>query len=289
MTSPQSDLIFIMNDISLAAYAKIGGTPWLLSAEAPVAHELVIGMGSHQMKGSRVGAGERVVGITTVFTGDGRYLVDSRSEAVPYADYPAAILETLRRSVGTVRRDQNWESNDSIRLIFHAFKPFRDAEVEAVNSVVSEMGLAHVQYAFVHVVDTHPFLAFDETSTGAFAPGGIKKGVLAAERGLALKFTRHEALVVFTGPREVKQPTDGMPKPVLLRLHRDSTFKDVTYVARQAFAFSCHSWRGFAPAHLPVTILYSEQIAKMLKKLEGVGDWDSSALRGRIGRTLWFL
>lgn len=270
MASPGSDLVYIMNDISLATYAKMGGTPWLLAAEAPVAHELVIGVGSHHLSGPRIGAKERVVGITTVFSGDGRYLLDSRSGAVLYKQYPSAILDTLQRAVSEVRRDQNWQSNDSVRLVFHAFKPFKDAEVEAVKDVVAKLGLPDAQFAFVHVVDDHPFLAFDEGNGGAFAPGGLKKGVFAPERGTLLKFTRDEAVVAFTGAGEVKQPSDGMPKPVLLRLHRDSTFKDITYLARQAFGFSCHSWRGFAPAPLPITILYSELIAKMLMNLEGV-------------------
>jgi len=289
MASPPSDLVYILNDISLAAYAKIGGTPWLLSAEAPVAHELVVGVGSHHMPGSRIGARERVVGITTVFTGDGRYLLESRSAAVSYSDYPQAILDTLERAVVQVRIDQNWQPNDSVRLIFHAFKPFKDTEVDAVKQLMRNLKLPHAQFAFVHVVDDHPFLVFDENNQGAYAPGGLKKGVLAPERGVALKLTRDEELVAFTGSREVKQPSDGMPKPALLRLHRDSTFKDITYLARQAFAFSCHSWRGFAPAPLPITILYSELIAKMLKSLERVSGWDADAMLGRIGRTRWFL
>jgi hypothetical protein len=289
MASPPSDLVFIMNDISLATYAKMGGTPWLLSAEAPVAHELVIGVGSHHVTGSRIGKKERVVGITTVFSGDGRYLLESRTRAVPYADYPSAMRATLERAVTNVRGDQNWQPHDSVRLVFHVFKPLRDAEVDAVKTVVERLGIPDVEFAFVHVVDEHPFLAFDETNEGVPAGGGQKKGLLAPERGMLLKITRDEALVAFTGPREVKQSSDGMPKPVLLRLHRDSTFKDLTYLARQAFAFSCHSWRGFAPAPLPITILYSELIAKLLNSLEGVAGWDGEAMLGRIGRTRWFL
>jgi hypothetical protein len=289
MRSPASELVYILNDISLASYAKMGGTPWLLSAEAPLAHELVIGLGSHRLSRSRLGSGERVVGITTVFTGDGRYLLDSRSTAVPYDEYPAAILSALRRAVAEVRRDQNWQPSDSVRLVFHAFKPFKDTEVEAVKKVIADLDLPDAQFAFVHVVDDHPFLAFDESNIGAYAPGRVKKGVFAPERGTLLKFTRDECLVSFTGAREVKQPTDGLPKPVILRLHRDSSFKDLTTVARQAFAFSCHSWRGFAPARLPITILYSELIARMLKNLETVSGWDADAMLGRIGRTRWFL
>jgi hypothetical protein len=288
MQSAAGDLVYILNDVSLATYAKLGGTPWLLSAEGTIAHELVVGIGSHQMPGPRLSAKERVVGITTVFSGDGRYLLESRTSAVAYSEYPQEILKTLRRAITQVRHANNWRDSDSVRLIFHGFKEFKDAEVNAVSALMKELALPNATHAFVHVVDDHPFLAFDEDQQGVWAPEG-KKGIYAPERGTAIKFNRGEALVNFTGAREVKKASDGMPTPILLRLHRGSTFKDITYLARQAFAFSCHSWRGFSPAPLPITILYSEQIAKMLKSLEGVTGWDPDVMLGRIGTTRWFL
>ena len=47
MAQPNGSLVFSMNHMSLATYAKLGGTPWLLAAQQTVAHELVIGLGSH--------------------------------------------------------------------------------------------------------------------------------------------------------------------------------------------------------------------------------------------------
>jgi hypothetical protein len=53
----------------------------------------------------------------------------------------------------------------------------------------------------------------------------------------------------------------------LLKLHRDSTFTDMDYLARQVFHFSDHSWRTFLPASMPVTVSYSQLIARMLGNL----------------------
>jgi hypothetical protein len=71
MVQPEQTLVFSMNHMSLATYAKLGGTPWLLAAKQTVAHELVIGLGSHTVSGSRIGSHKRFVGITTVFSSDG--------------------------------------------------------------------------------------------------------------------------------------------------------------------------------------------------------------------------
>lgn len=104
-----------------------------------------------------------------------------------------------------------------------------------------------------------------------------------------LKLSKWEVLIVLTGARDVKRPEDGLPSPVLLRLHRESTFTDTTYLARQVYAFANHSWKSFFPGSLPVTVLYSEIIADLLGKLGRLPNWNANVLWGRIGRSRWFL
>ena len=84
---------------SLATYAKLGGTPWLLKARPSTDHELIFGLGSHTRKDGRRGAGERIVGITTVFSSQGNYLLDARTAAVPFDRYPNALRDTLITAV----------------------------------------------------------------------------------------------------------------------------------------------------------------------------------------------
>jgi hypothetical protein len=80
-----------------------------------------------------------------------------------------------------------------------------------------------------------------------------------------------------------------MPFPVILKLHHDSTFVDLDYLARQVFHFASHSWRSFLPASMPVTIAYSQLIAKLLGNLSRLPQWSPDSLRGRLGRSRWFL
>ena len=47
-------------------------------------------------------------------------------------------------------------------------------------------------------------------------------------------------LISVTGPRDMKLRLQGLPKPLLLKLHRESTFTDMEYLAGQAFRFTCH-------------------------------------------------
>ena len=43
---PDKELIYVLNNMGLATYAKLNGIPWLLKANPTIAHELVIGLGS---------------------------------------------------------------------------------------------------------------------------------------------------------------------------------------------------------------------------------------------------
>lgn len=81
-----------------------------------------------------------------------------------------------------------------------------------------------------------------------------------------------------------------MPTACLLKLHRHSTFTDMTYLARQAFDFTAHSWRVMTPEPFPITIKYSDLIAERLAGLKQIDGWDDDAVRFRdIGRAPWFL
>lgn len=286
---PDSRLQYALNNMGLATYAKLNGVPWVIKVHKPIAHELVIGLGSANIGEGRLGGRERLVGITTVFTSDGLYCVSNLSQAVRYDDYETEVLSSLRNTIQHLARTMNWQEREHVRLIFHAFKPFRRAEEDAVKELMKSLGDYDVDYAFLHVVEQHPQMLFDEQQQGRACGSGGKKGVFAPQRGLHLRLSEREMLLALKGPNEVKRPVDGIPRPLLLRLGNGSDFCDMEYLARKVYTFSCHSWRTFFPASLPVTIMYSELIARLLGKLSTVPSWNPSSLLGRIGATRWFL
>ncbi|MES9970292.1 MAG: Piwi domain-containing protein [Candidatus Thiodiazotropha sp.] len=281
-----NSLGYSLNQMSLASYAKIGGQPWLLKADSTIAHELVVGLGSCNLSESRTGQKDRIVGITTVFSGDGNYILNNQTRAVSYDDYCQELINSLTDLLKRVKQDQNWQETDPIRLVFHTFKPLKDLEIKAVTDAVAALSLKHLEFAFIHFANDHPFVVFDLEQAGA---GYNKKGQLVPEKGMRYSINQNESLVCFTGPKDIKKETHGMPNPVLMRLHRNSTFTDMTYLTRQAFAFANHNWRSFYSSHLPITIRYSELIADLLMRMQKVPNWDEDAVFGKIGRTRWFL
>ena len=286
-----------LNNLALGSYAKIGGTPWVISTRGVATHELVIGVGCTEVGGSRLGSRTRYVGITTLFQGDGRYLVWETTKEATYENYPQALLESLQKSIRFVQTQNKWTFGENVRLVFHVYKPLKRVEIETVKQLVNELLTDYlVEFAFLDVSHNHPFQIFDPSQPGipyrSSRGGGfqLKKGIFAPQRGTAMLLGPRVALLQLIGASEVKYWGQGMPRPLLLELHRDSDFSDLTYLVRQAFHFSFMSWRSFFPSHEPVTILYSQLIARMLGNLKAVPDWDSAALNlMRDRRAMWFL
>jgi hypothetical protein len=291
-----SGLDFILSNIALASYAKLGGTPWHLKVNSPMAHELVVGIGSASISDSRLGARERMVGITTLFTSEGRYLIGNMSNAVAFEEYGKAVVEMLTSAIERARKDMNWQNGDEVRLIFHSFKPLKDTEADAVKAVAESLKDYQVDFAFLHVAQDHDTVLFDSNNPGAksFAAGvargvEVMKGEFAPMRGTYLTLNKSNAILSLTGSKEVKKPTDGLPYPVLLHLHRSSTFADMKYLTEQVYTFACHSWKSFDMAGMPVTIGYSQLIARLLGRLGALPHFSVDSIHGRLNRLRWFL
>lgn len=280
-----ASLAYTLSNLALAVYAKLGGIPWLIKSDKGIAHEVVIGLGSAAIGESRFSRKERIVGITSVFRGDGGYLLSNLSNAVPMSKYGEALTESLQATLQRVRNEMNWIKGDSVRVIVHAFKPMRNTEVESVKAALKEFSEFDLQFAFLHVKQDHPYLLFDDDSVGTKG-----RGEKTPVRGLFAEVGHNETLLTLTGPQQLKRPTDGLPKPLLLSLHRDSTFTDIIYLTNQVYWFSNHSWRSFLPAAMPVTIYYSDLVAGLLGRLDRLGSrWSPSVMLGKIGTTRWFL
>jgi hypothetical protein len=288
---PPAPLSCCLNNIGLATYAKLGGTPWLMKARSNGFHQLIIGLGCAEVGEGRWGKRERFVGVTTIFGADGSYHLYNTSKAVAADRYRHALLDTLREAIESVRTGLNWRPGDSVLLVFHAkFKRFSNKEVQAVSDLISEFGQYDIKYAFLDLDERHPYMLFDTAETGAWDyERRCTKGKYAPARGHYLRLGPRKHLLSLIGPKDVKRPENGVPRPLLLSLHPGSTFTDMDYLTEQVFAFSWHSWRTFLPISMPVTVQYPNLIASSLASLSRLPWWNPDVMLGQIGKGLWFL
>ena len=284
LTQPDYSLGFSLNNMALACYAKMGGIPWLLKSSPTLSHELVIGIGSADIGHERGADNQRIMGITTVFSGDGSYIVSNTSKAVVPEAYCDALTAVLGETIDKIQKRMNWQKGDTIRLIFHAqVKKFNKEEIAAVRAVIETYREYQIEYAFLKISEDHGLHMFDS------ATAGVQKGKLAPLRGKTFKLSKHEMLVYLIGQRELRNDTDGHPRGLILDVHKESTFKDIKYLSAQLHRFASHSWRSYFPNPLPVTISYSELIARNLGWLNQLPGWNDTVMIGKIGQSQWFL
>lgn len=292
MILPDKQLAYILNNSSLAVYAKIGGTPWVTPSDPNVEHELVIGIGNKVFKDDRFGISRRIVGIATLFSGEGKYLLSNTSKDVPYEEYLEELKQSLIVNIKKIRKQNNWMRGDTVRLVFHVFKPFNEEEILAIESMVDELKTDfEIIFAYITIARHHPFLIFDKRQNGVpdYKNYGHTKGIWQPEKTTNMKIDDHQWLLQLIGPNEIKSYRQGMTAPILVKLHERSSFKDIEYLTKQVYTFSCISWRGFLPTSLPVTLEYANQIAHVLGNFRASGYWNNDLLPNKLNSKAWFL
>ncbi len=279
MQKPKEQLQWALGGIGLQVFAKLGGVPWLLQTQSKE-HEVVLGLGSASLGTGKFGDRERVIGLTTAFSGDGRYWLTDTSKIIRYEDHEEAVVDSAVSAFKRVRTDMAWRAGDPVRVVIHSFKDFRDKHVDAMKKAVLDVaGIEfEVEFAFVHIVEKHPLLVFD--------PGEKQR---VPPRGIVVRLGKSEALVTVQGPAEIRREFSGFPRPVCLKVHHSSTYTNLEYLSWQALAFSALSWRNFPPTSAPVTVQYAKWIADLLGRLGTVTKWDPDVLRGGAGTSRWFL
>ena len=290
ITGDPYNLQFRFQNLAVALYAKMGGVPWTVDHDLTVNDEIVIGIGTCETSGSRFRDRQRHVGITTVFRGDGNYLLSSLSKECAYDEYPEALRTSTLQVLREMRDRNGWRDGDTVRLVFHAHRPLKGVHVSnIIADSVAEAGAGlNVQFAFLTVSEQHPFRLLDKDFPGTTNRSGVTKAVFVPERGIIVEIDDHSRLLCTNGPTLIKRSGLPLPTPLLIRLHRESSYTDLTYLSEQVLKFTSLSWRSVLPAASPVTIYYSELIARLLARFRNLSDWSPAPLV-RLRASRWFL
>ncbi|MEM6559961.1 MAG: Piwi domain-containing protein [Planctomycetota bacterium] len=291
VTEQPRSLQYTLQNIAVALYAKLGGVPWTIDQQKTVDDEVVVGMGTAEILPTRFRERQRFVGITTVFRGDGNYLLSDVSKQCPYDDYPEVLRRSMSGVLAEVKQRNGWQKGDLVRVVFHAAKPLKGVEVANIvrsctEAVADEQEL---EFAFLTVSNDHEFMVTDPQQQGiATYDGGIKAAGVPA-RGMTVQIGSNTRLVCANGPSLIKRADAPLPVPLLVNLHDGSSYRDLAYLSDQVLKFTSLSWRSTLPARRPVTIYYSELIADLLARLNEVPNWSPAVLNTKLKTRKWFL
>ncbi len=293
MTQSESSLQYLLQNIAVALYAKLNGIPWTVDHDLTIADELVIGLGTCEIGESRFEARKRFIGITTVFRGDGNYLLANLSSECGYDDYPEVLQRSTVEILREIKKRNGWQPKDTVRVVVHSFKPLKKLELaQIMKDCVATVGdEQNLEFAFLTVTQQHPFRLFDREQKGVPLRNNpaVLKAVLVPQRGLIAQLGAFTRLLCTNGPQLIKRPVSPLPLPLLVHIHPESTYRDLSSLTEQVLKFTSLSWRSTLPAKLPVTIYYSELIAALLSRMRTVPDWSPAMLNIKLRASKWFL
>lgn len=253
---------FILNNVALNIYAKLGGTAWTIEKEEKEKEELIVGIGS-----TIAPSGDRVMGIAQIFNADGQYIVGDCVPLSGFLEYQSRLKEFLIASLKSVFSNKA-SSGKGYRLIFHLFKEAgKHYELPAISSALEEFKEVSITFAIAHLSYGHNFRLF------------FNEGKSQVSKGTYIKLDSNLSLLHFV---------QNSSTPLLIRLDRRSTFKDLYYIAKQVYGFSHLSYRSFIPAKKTVTIMYPSLMAGLTEKMKDIPGWDYDQLK-LVSEKLWFI
>lgn len=270
---------FVMNNLALNVYAKIGGIGWTIQNIEKRREELVIGIGSSLNKD-----GKRVLGIAQIFHSDGRYLVGDCSPLSSFNNYAENLEKHLYNSLSKIISQEIINKNSEFRLVFHLFKSAsKEYEIKAVENVIKKFQNERLtfKYAFVHLAYGHNFrlISNDGINNETIKVFGKEQKVNVTPKGTYIELSKHRSVVHFVQESTI---------PLEIEIDKRSTFEDLRYLSTQIFWFSHLSHRTFLPSKKTVTILYPSIMSGLLDKLQEVDKWDDDMVR-TITDKLWFI
>ena len=138
------------------------------------------------------------------------------------------LLKALKSSIETVAQEYAWKEGDSVRIVFHIFKPIKHIEADVVAQLVESFPQFRIIFSFVTISTEHPWMMFRDVSER-----NGRASVSLCERGDNLILDPHHCLLHIRGDRDRPNKKQRPPYPVLIRVHEKSTYKDLKFIAQQ--------------------------------------------------------
>lgn len=253
-------------NIAIAILGKLGGIPWQIYNESPK-KELVVGVGAYKFNNIK----ERYVGCAVSFDSNG---ITKRLDGHKSKDI-YGIMASIRRALMQFVK----EEGDIDRLVIHYYKDISKKEAKPITEMLHHLNLKiPVIIVTINKTESDDILMFDETQDG-----------LMPLSGTILKIHDNNYLL-YNNSCYVRGDKSDKLFPIRLRLRKmeygrnsDLSNEEASEIITQVYQFSRINWQTVKLQNLPVTLKYSEMIAKSLPYFE------QNALPEFGKKTLWIL
>jgi hypothetical protein len=262
-------LQYILENIALSTYAKIGGTPWTISMNN---HENALILGVSRVQDT---SQKYFVGFVTLFTNDGDFIfMHSQAPVIEWDNYVKGLSELIENAIYEYEKIKG--SPESIIVHFHK-RPGKK-ELYAIEEGIKQAN-KNIPFAIIHINEYSNFRLFDTTDISYIPSKGFK-----------VTLSTREVLLLIDGRINGQRYRIGVPRVLNIRMDRRSTLdlKKFPEIVKQIYNFSFINWRSFNAGTLPVTLSYSKLIAQKVKEF-GIKNWSPTVASGRLRDKAWFL
>ena len=276
-----SQLPWLLENVALQMYAKIGGTPWTVSA-SQMQKSLVFGVSRAQDEEERL-----VVGFVTLFSSDGDYLFFSTIAPKPaYWENAAAYQEALAEVIVQAYNDYTAQSGRPDEVVIHLCKkPGKFRECPAAEQAMRTLG-GNLPYAILHLNEYSNYRLFDAAHASYVPQPGIKVTLSDTNALLFLDGRKKD----FKTQDEIRNRR-GVPRLFEIGFDQRSTLpvSEFPRLIRQLYEFAAVNWRGFNAQSVPATLNYSRLIANVIAEI-GADNWSQTVGKiGLLADKAWFL
>lgn len=257
---------YFLPNIAIALIAKLGGVPWRLSR--PLTNDLIIGIGADRSITNK----QQYIGNSLCFKNDGTFQKFQVFEKKDVAALAKSIKDSIKQYIS--------QNKGVERLIIHYYKKISDEEEKPIRQILSEMRL-EIPYIVITINDTlsKDYILFDNQYDGKMPVSGT-----------FIKIKWNEFLLCnntrYSGNTQTR--IEGFPFPIKMRFksNNDKNLDDIKVIQDlidQIYQFSRMYWKSVRQRNKPVTIEYSEIIAKM------ISHFNVKELGPFAQNSLWFL
>lgn len=258
---------YFLPNIAIALLAKLGGVPWRLFR--PIKNDLVVGVGADRSQTEN----SHFIGCAFCFRNDGRFK--------GFNAFESTNLDALSQSIKDAIQAYIEQNKDGIeRLVLHYYKSMSYEEEKPIRQALTNLNLT-LPFVILTINKTEEkdYVLFDSSYEGKMPPSGTFIKTKWNEFILCNNTRYSES----TGTR-----IDGFPLPISIKLKSSNYEKlnDMTVVRElidQVYQFSRMYWKSVRQRNMPVTIEYSEIIARM------IAHFDNKKLDPFARNSLWFL
>lgn len=258
--SERNSLKWSTSNVALAMFAKMGGIPWLVKPSNN--NCLILGVGSSHKRDEETGSITKYFAYTVCLDSSGLYktlevLADESSET--------NYLENLKNNLIKILSDGRMENYKT--CVLHLPFKIKRKEITAISEAVQQIN--DIDFVAIKVNLDNKYFGYSFHNT------------LVPYESSFVKLSRNEYLIWFEGLLYGKEVVDKrLANPVhiqFLNLGNTRGFDERKYL-QDVLNLSGANWRGFNAKSIPISIYYSQIIAKYTEAFEKIEGYEENSI-----------